>query len=77
MSSKPETTLRLDVWGGACSCDHLARLHFSLGDPAWGARQMSELTAGFLVNVRVLGPGEGWGGCEDFDVRGSLVVGRA
>lgn len=63
------TVLRLDVWGGECSGDHLARGHYALDDPAWVARQRLELRDGYLVNVRALGAGEGWGPTEDFDLR--------
>lgn len=68
--------LRFDVWGGECSCDHLARYHYAIDDHAWINRQRQELDAGYLVNVRTLGQGEGWGGSEDFDARTPLAIGR-
>jgi len=75
--SKEQTTIRLDIWGGDNSMDHVARSHHAIDDPSWLIRQGDELRAGFLVNVRALAAGEGWGLCEDFDERKRLVMGRA
>ena len=79
MSEKVTRTgvLRFDVWGGDCSCNHVARYHFDLDDPLWLERQRQELRAGFLVNLRMLGSGEGWGSNEDFDARSPMTAGRA
>ncbi|MGA8172306.1 MAG: hypothetical protein WB816_15950 [Methylocystis sp.] len=68
--------IRVDIWGGKNSCVHLARYHLA-DQPEAGALVMREARDGFLVNVRVLGPGEGWGPAENFDKRGPLVMGRA
>lgn len=69
--------IRIDVWGGEGSCDHIARYHLSLAGPMWEAKARQELESGFLVNLRVLGSGEGWGPNEDFDERETLVVGHS
>ncbi|RJF81105.1 hypothetical protein D3877_12850 [Azospirillum cavernae] len=66
-----------DVWGGPDSMDHLARRFFDFGDASWPAVAASEVSAGFLVNVRMIGPGEGWGDRQDFDHRGASPAGRA
>lgn len=69
--------IRVDVWGGEGSSDHLARYHLALGDVGWEAITRDELRRGFLVNLRVLGVGEGWGQSEDFDERQPMVAGHS
>jgi len=62
--------IRVDVWGGEHSQDHVARYHLEPSPDAidWG-RVEADLRGGFLVNIRMLGPGEGWGPDHDFDER--------
>jgi hypothetical protein len=69
-----DRTLRLDVWGGYHSMDHLARSHHAAEDDALWQRIRNELSGGYLVNLRLLGPGEGWGADLDFDERVSFVA---
>ncbi len=69
MGAEAEKRIRLDVWGGPGSMDHLAREHFEVAGPDWAARTEVELRAGYLVNLRLVGPGEGWGPDQSFDER--------
>jgi hypothetical protein len=62
--------LRLDVWGGENSREHLARSHHGLDEEKLWQAVRNELNGGFLVNLRMLGKGEGWGPNIDFDGRG-------
>lgn len=55
----------VDVWGGVNSQDHVARKVRQIDDALDLARR--ELAAGFLVNLRVGGPGVGFE--PDFDLR--------
>lgn len=68
--------IRIDIWGGENSNDHVARYHLNI-DEMWKARAYQELLDGFLVNLRILGSDEGWGPNEDFDERETLVVGHS
>ena len=69
--------VRIDIWGGEKSGDHLARYHVRIGDH-FGGLIARELRDGFLVNARMLERGEGWGPNVDFDLRGAQNVrGRA
>lgn len=62
--------LRVDIWGGDHSLDHVARWHAPLSpSDGWSARVAAELADGFLVNLRHLGPHEDWAPDEDFDSR--------
>jgi hypothetical protein len=61
--------LRYDVWGGHHSEDHIARSHYALADQTVWLRSENDLIAGYLVNIRLLGPGDGWGSSEEFDLR--------
>lgn len=70
-------TVRFDVWGGESSMDHVARAHYTIDDQAWRDRASTEMAGGFLVNLRVLGAGEGWGPNEDFDERTGSTAGHA
>jgi hypothetical protein len=70
------TVIRLDVWGGEASMDHLARTHFTTIEAAQDVLAR-EVKSGFLVNIRALGPGEGWGSSDEFDVRAPLTTGHA
>lgn len=54
----------LDVWGGANSGTHVARMMLSL-DEAFRQAEI-ELAAGYLVNLRAE---TGWGPEQDFDLR--------
>jgi hypothetical protein len=51
-------TVRIDIWGGPKSLDHLARQHFAYGlssAPAeWVAYAEAQLELGHLVNLRIL-----------------------
>jgi hypothetical protein len=67
---------RLDIWGGHHSMDHIARSHHSADEQQLWTLMQNEMSNGFLVNIRLLGPGEGWGPNEDFDTRKKLVVGH-
>lgn len=69
--------IRVDVWGGENSNDHVARYHLTFDGTMWQSKARQELESGFLVNLRVLGPGEGWGPNEDFDERETLAVGNS
>lgn len=54
----------LDIWGGECSCDHVARFI----RPADEALRMAatDLAKGYLVNLRAT---LAWGGVKEFDER--------
>jgi hypothetical protein len=54
MMNRP--VIRLDVWGGEHSMDHLARMHFATICAAVDAVRR-EVEDGFLLNVRALGHG--------------------
>jgi hypothetical protein len=71
MSQTP-TRLRIDVWGGECSMDHMARTDVAVTDLSDHLDFIqAELDQGFLVNLRALGPDEGWGPDTNFDARTS------
>jgi hypothetical protein len=61
-----EAIVRMDIWGGESSMDHVARMHFRLPAEAQSLARLtvSELRDGFLVNLRELtvadGPECGW-----------------
>lgn len=54
----------LDVWGGDCSQDHVARYILATDEALTLAR--NELEAGFLVNMRA---DAAWGSYRNFDLR--------
>lgn len=54
----------LDVWGGECSGDHLARRILPVEDALEIARK--ELSEGYLVNLR---NEVAWGDMRSFDAR--------
>jgi hypothetical protein len=68
-----EQVLRLDVWGGERSMEHVSRSHHAEMDASVWQRVRNEVAAGYLVNLRGLGPGEGWGPNLDFDERTGSV----
>lgn len=62
--------VRLDVWGGDNSLDHIARYHFDFEDrDAWAWMSEQELAQGNLVNLRNIDPDAGEEALGDFDER--------
>lgn len=61
--------VRYDVWGGESHMDHVARRHFDEDATTWAAEAHVDMAKGFLVNLRFLEDGEGWGPDQDFDLR--------
>jgi hypothetical protein len=58
------TRIVLDVWGGECSMDHVAR-HLPTYGTCWALAE-KELRAGYLVNLRQTAA---WGSMTPFDDR--------
>ncbi len=69
------TTIRVDIWGGEASCEHIARFHLSMEEAM--TLSSRELRDGYLINLRALADGEGWGPSEDYDSRSTLISGHA
>jgi len=59
-----QSRIVLDVWGGECACDHIARFLPKMPDAFVIAER--ELQAGYLVNMRAE---VAWGGLVPFDDR--------
>lgn len=72
--SRPDKMIRVDIWGGAGSRVHVARQHYAPDDPNFELLVRVELKNGFLVNLREVAKGEGWGPDHTFDDR---IGGRA
>ncbi len=69
--------VRIDTWGGENSNEHIARQHVRFGTHLIHAICDLGLSQGYLVNLRVLKEGEGWGPNEDFDLRAHAAKGHA
>lgn len=67
--------IRMDVWAGEDSMDHIARSHHPVFGSEWVEQARAEMSRGNLVNLRGLADGEGWGPSEDFDLRSDTAKG--
>jgi hypothetical protein len=70
------SAIRLDIWTGEHSMDHVARVHLPLNSLDWERRVEAELKAGALVNLRLVF-GADWAPSQDFDHRTNLKAGTA
>jgi len=59
-----DTRIILDVWGGECSMEHVARYLPTITE-AWTVAE-AELRAGYLINLRAEAA---WGEIKTFDDR--------